>query len=362
MNKLQCVLIGFMGTCLVVGCSQPAPTVTVTKRVVQRPIDDTGHAKIATEIKTVSEVETQNTNQVDAVASQDATATKEDDKAPSDITQLMAASTDIPDEPRDARTMAGPHPIAVIEDHVHEFGNMEPHQKREHTFVIRNDGTAPLKIRAGESSCKCTIGKVGSEIVRPGGESTILLSWHTTTETKLFAHEAEILTNDPNHPVLVCRVQGTVLQRIETSPETFSFSGVSPGTDSEMSVDITTQVWNGFDLTDITSNMAGLVHNLARLSDQEKLDRGVKDGYRLTVKLPVDLEKGEFAGTVRMRIVPEGEPHGEIFEIPVSGRVLRRVSVYGKGINSYGIMQLGRVPVGKGIKKSFIVKVRDPNS
>ena len=258
------------------------------------------------------------------------------------------------------RDLESSRPLAVIENHVHDFGNMQPFQKRQHRFVVRNDGTAPLTIRAGESSCKCTIGEVESDIVPPGGTSTVLLSWHTTTETKLFAHEAEVLTNDPDHPVLTCRVQGTVLQLVEISPQAFRFSGVAPGTSPEMSVTIASQVWDRFEIQDLVSSHKDIEIGIQPLTEPEKKARDAQDGYVLTVKLPNNLGRGEFNESLRLRLVPDGQP-AETLMIPVNGRILRRVAIYGKGIDSYGRVNLGRVPVGKGIQRNFSVKVRDPD-
>ena len=132
-----------------------------------------------------------------------------------------------------------------------------------------------------------------------------------------------MLTNDPKNPVLVCRVQGTVLQLVETAPTMFSFSGITPGSDAEMSIVVTSQVWDKFDLSDVHASMDGLLHNVTPFTAEEAAEREVKDGFHVAIKLPQDLPRGEFSETLRMRLTPaEGTP--EIFEIPITGRVLRR--------------------------------------
>ena len=79
-------------------------------------------------------------------------------------------------ESEGAEDSSKPKPIAVLEDGVYNFGSMEPYTRRQHKFTVRNEGDAPLTLREGHSSCKCTIGEVGDESIPPGGESTILLS------------------------------------------------------------------------------------------------------------------------------------------------------------------------------------------
>ena len=48
-------------------------------------------------------------------------------------------------------------PIAVVVGSTeYDFGTMERRGVRTHTFVIRNDGTKPLTLEKGETTCKCT--------------------------------------------------------------------------------------------------------------------------------------------------------------------------------------------------------------
>ena len=57
--------------------------------------------------------------------------------------------------------------IAVDQPH-YDFGTMQRGTSKSHEFVIRNVGNAPLKIRNGGTTCKCTLSKVADESIRTG--------------------------------------------------------------------------------------------------------------------------------------------------------------------------------------------------
>jgi hypothetical protein len=51
-----------------------------------------------------------------------------------------------------------PHAEAL--ETVHDFGSANPQFTGEHEFVIRNTGNAPLTLKRGPKSCKCTLSKL----------------------------------------------------------------------------------------------------------------------------------------------------------------------------------------------------------
>lgn len=114
----------------------------------------------------------------------------------------------------------GPHPKAVIEEVTYHFGTMEHGSEGEHAFVIRNEGEAALELYSSpkESSCQCTIGKVGNTVLAPGESTEITLSWTIKSPAPKFSHFAKVRTNDPENPTVDLRVEGFVGQHIAVRP------------------------------------------------------------------------------------------------------------------------------------------------
>jgi hypothetical protein len=81
----------------------------------------------------------------------------------------------------------------------------------------------------------------------------------------------------------------------------------------------------------------------------------------VTVTLPANLPHGPFRGTVRLgaRENPAALQH-DLLEVPISGRVLRRLAVYGTGVDENAVVDLGNIPVGQGLERRLVMKVRDP--
>src|SRR6476620_4482600 len=68
-------------------------------------------------------------------------------------------------------------PRIVVDQAHYDFGSMQRGTSKSHEFVIRNVGNAPLKIRNGGTTCKCTLSKVEDESIPPGGSTMVKLEW-----------------------------------------------------------------------------------------------------------------------------------------------------------------------------------------
>lgn len=109
----------------------------------------------------------------------------------------------------------------------HDFGLMSAGAKGEHVFTITNVGTGPLKLIVGESTCKCTLGELSREVLQPGESADAKVKWVVKTNEDSFGQEAQVITDDPNTPVVRLRVEGKVVRQFDLSPSTITFGGVA---------------------------------------------------------------------------------------------------------------------------------------
>jgi len=120
-------------------------------------------------------------------------------------------------------------PIAeVIGEPAHDFGIMAVGSTAQHSFVIANNGDAPLELRVGPSTCKCTVGELASNTIAPGEQSEVRLGWKVQTDDDQFSQSASILTNDPLQTELRFRITGKAVQDIEIVPASWSFGEAAP--------------------------------------------------------------------------------------------------------------------------------------
>ncbi len=106
--------------------------------------------------------------------------------------------------------------------------------------------------------------------------------------------------------------------------------------------------------------MEGLEWTVEPASDEERAELHATAAQRLSIHLPATLPQGHFTHWVRFEVVaddPTVEPRE--YELPLRGKVLRRLAVYGPGIDSEGNVRLGVVPSQQGLKRRLMVKVYD---
>lgn len=114
---------------------------------------------------------------------------------------------------------------------VFDYGERPDTVEVDHTFIIRNAGTAPLFISQVRSGCGCTRTMLDVTALPPGG--TASLSTRLTLKGCSGPKNAAIYlhSNDPVNPVFVCKYTGTVIPELELAPAGFTFEVTpdSPG-------------------------------------------------------------------------------------------------------------------------------------
>lgn len=59
----------------------------------------------------------------------------------------------------------------------HDFGEMEEGAQPQHTFIMTNEGSAPLTLRSVRPSCGCTTPSFTSEAIEPGDSGEIVVAY-----------------------------------------------------------------------------------------------------------------------------------------------------------------------------------------
>lgn len=121
-------------------------------------------------------------------------------------------------------------PVAELPDgESHNFGVMKIGEKGKHLFTIRNAGTAPMTLRLGASTCKCTFGTLNSDLLAPGESTEVALEWTVNAASGFFEQTAEIITNDPSQVALRLKVYGDVVEQLRMIPKEISLGENAAG-------------------------------------------------------------------------------------------------------------------------------------
>jgi uncharacterized protein (DUF58 family) len=100
-------------------------------------------------------------------------------------------------------------PSMSIDKDVYDYGTIKKNSNGTATFVITNNGSAPLIIENAKGSCGCTVPEWPRKPIAPGESETMLVKYDTKRVGPI-NKSVTIKCNDPENPVKVVRIKGKV--------------------------------------------------------------------------------------------------------------------------------------------------------
>ncbi|NUQ66116.1 MAG: DUF1573 domain-containing protein [Pirellulales bacterium] len=267
--------------------------------------------------------------------------------------------------PQEENTAVGGHdvqtgPRALVDQEYHSLGVVDPSQPCEHTFFIRNAGDAPLEITKGGTSCRCTVSVLPAQDIPPGRRGPVKIASNVLQVDGDFVHTATVLTNDPRKPTITLTIAGAVKRRIGASPAAIVLSNLRPGDSASVESTIYSQAWPNFIIENVKSSLEGLQWELRPAPADSLQQLKAKSGYQCRMTLPGNLPFGPFRERLTMTVRSEQSgAETRVLELPVSGSVLGRRTVYGQKINSQGVVGLGPLRAGEGAETQLTMNIRD---
>jgi len=260
------------------------------------------------------------------------------------------------------RQQAAGGPRAQVDNPVHNFGRQDALTVHDHVFVIRNVGDAPLDLTEGPTSCKCTLARLQQHTVPPGGKTQAVVRWNTGRD-ETYAHSATVYTNDPRNPALRLSIKGEVRTLLRCVPDRLVFARVEPGETPSAAALVYSQIWPQLDLESVVPTMPGIEYTIEECDPAEQESLHATSARRITITLPPDLPEGYFSSGLVLHCKPPGGAEEPIeYELPVEGKVIRRLCVYGPEIDVQGTINLGRIRQGTAAHVRLLLKLRDPVS
>lgn len=272
------------------------------------------------------------------------------------------ASPPAPEAEEPVPSKTGPHPKAVLSEKTYDFGVMAAGTSQKHTFVVRNEGEAPLRLGKPETTCQCTISEAARDAIPPGGEGTITLEWKPFGPTQNFDKGAVIRTNDPKQPKLTLAVVGQVDTLLRIEPEgNWDVGDIGEALPEGLSGYLFSRILDRFEVTSITTT-SPLVAFEAEPVAKAELRKGEKSAYRLRAKLAPGLPAGRLFETVTLK-TDAGDP--EVGEIKFNFVGMRKGPVQILALpgtkwsaNTWSV-DLGRFPAAQGKSAAVSLFVSD---
>ncbi|MCA8991951.1 MAG: DUF1573 domain-containing protein [Planctomycetaceae bacterium] len=243
----------------------------------------------------------------------------------------------------------------VIAQEIHDFGRMALGETGTHGFVVKNEGTEPLKLAKGRSQCKCTLANLEDSEIPPGGEAVINLEWKPEAKGA-FGQEAIIWTSDPEKPDLHLSVRGSMFPRLMVYPEDSWSLGTVKTDPVEFEGFVLTQIYENLEIVSVESSSDRLKFKVESVPVEEMPEPDGKAAYRITGTLTPPEE----AQAIKEHVVIKTNLTDENAEIRLDVNAVRLgpLTVVGPGWHAdLSIFSLERISSerGKTFRYAFIL-------
>lgn len=252
-------------------------------------------------------------------------------------------------------------PVAVIEQTLYDFGDLDPADTCSHAFTIRNEGTAPLKLMRGRTTCKCTMSELPQRPVLPGDAAAVKVASKLEQEAKgVFSHAAIILTNDPQKPKIELRIRGRLRTYFGFDPPRAQFPAADWDTARVSYITMYSQVWDDFVVDEIKASVPAMELAVESAAEGRLESLRATSGKQLTLTLPPDLFRDSVAGWVDVSVHPAGDPERRRnARLAFVGRTLKQVEWTGKDLVGAELVELGWLRPGQSASTGLLLRVRD---
>lgn len=232
---------------------------------------------------------------------------------------------------------AAGEPKLILNDVTYDFGSVAEGRQVSTSFVLKNAGSAPLEIKRIFPACGCTVAQMSSNLIAPGEEASLNVSFDTTGFYGFKVKTIRIFTNDPMRSTVVLSLQGKIERDVEVEPSRLYFGTVRKGSSNVVSAELRSS--EGVRILDVVSR-------------SKDIELSTKDSATGGKKISVSLSKDVPVGIFRNRIVVKtSSQQNPVINVPVFARVEGDLNLSPADV-SFGLVE---GPLGEAQEK--IVKV-----
>ena len=215
-------------------------------------------------------------------------------------------------------------PVAFVVEPIVDYGVVMKGKPIQHTFVIRNEGSATLRITEVKPACGCTVVDFDATI-EPGASGEIRAQLDTTKFKGPLAKSIQVFTNDAGTPRVSLVIKANVKSAVEARPGYARFVTVYGEDQSTVSQTVWAPSRDDFEISKVVSPFPYLKVSFSEGGgggDDEASASGKE--WRVEMTLQADAPPGPLADFVR---VYTNVKENKIFKIPITGFVRPVLSV-----------------------------------
>jgi len=179
----------------------------------------------------------------------------------------------------------GKQPRIFCEEPTFDFGSRDASETVDHTFVLKNTGTADLEIRRVQPACGCTTAELEKKVIPPGESSRISAKLSLAGRNGELQKPILIESNDPTNPAFQLVMKGMIGADFEITPSTMILRKNSPGAPATGSAIVKMQKNEPFEILTAKSGSEKLKLQWEKIPDE--------NSYQVTAYFEGNLQPGE---------------------------------------------------------------------
>lgn len=257
----------------------------------------------------------------------------------------------------------GPRPKAVTDETLYNFGGMELGEKKQHTFLLKNEGEDTLVIAKGASTCKCTVSDLPSNEIAPGEAAEVNLEWEPKGISTAFSQSARIWTNDPERRAIDFRVEGVVHNLVELLPGSALDAGnILEETGGKTRLRVISELTDQITEPEITYSGKWLSFETVKTPEEDLKELNAKFGYDINIHVVPDVPVGNNRDRFEIKFTANGKElqHEVSVDCTRKGPVTIFAVPGTKYIERINLIDFERFLAEKGKKQAVTIMIDDP--
>jgi len=183
-------------------------------------------------------------------------------------------------------------PQIQCEEATFDFGSRDAAESVEHTFLVKNTGTADLEIKKVQPACGCTTAELEKNIIPPGDSAKVAAKLSLAGRSGEVQKPINIESNDPTKPTLQLLIKGIVSADFQISPNTMMLQKDSPEALASASVIVKSLKNEPFEILTSQSESGKLKIRWDKLPDES--------AYQVTANLEDRYEPGQYGDKITL--------------------------------------------------------------
>jgi hypothetical protein len=202
-----------------------------------------------------------------------------------------------------------------------DFGQVVRGTLIEHKFVLKNEGSAALKIKKVSMTPPLVVKQMPGQVA-PGAEGVLLFQLDSSSLQGPFEGRVVVYLDDPFNPEAALKFDGKVVPAIEISPIPAFFISSRRGESKQATLEIVNHEREPLIIESIQ-------HSTERFTtDLETIEKGQR--YRLRLSLKPDGPSGKNKETILIKTSSQANP---VVQVPANTYLRERVYTFPDGVD-----------------------------